>query len=60
MNDEFRDKVRAMRSKQKEYFATRNREVLQEARSLERQVDLMLDPPPPPAPDLFQETPDGK
>ena len=39
---EFIDLVEKMRAKQKEYFATRDRAVLQESKKLERQVDAYL------------------
>ena len=36
---EFFEKVAAMRAKQKEYFATRSKEVLVESKQLEREID---------------------
>ena len=35
--------VQEMRSAQKEYFATRDRDVLNQSKTLERQVDKALD-----------------
>lgn len=35
--------VKAMRDKQKEYFKSRNNFVLNEARDLERKVDMLID-----------------
>jgi len=42
-NRDFRDLVRRMRSKQKEYFRTRSEEVLRESKELERSVDRELE-----------------
>ena len=40
--DSFRDLVRRMRDAQKEYFKTRDKDVLRKSKDLERQVDLEL------------------
>lgn len=40
--DSFRDLVRRMRDAQKEYFKTRDKDVLRKSKDLERQVDLAL------------------
>ena len=41
-SDEFRELLKRMRSLQKEYFRTRDRLVLGQAKELEKQVDLYL------------------
>lgn len=41
--DEFRDLVRRMRAKQREYFRVRTAEVLRECKDLERRVDEALE-----------------
>ena len=40
---EFLEKVQEMRKKQKEYFRTRDANVLNESKNLERQVDKMAE-----------------
>ena len=40
--DSLRDLVRRMRDAQKEYFKTRDKDVLRKSKDLERQVDLEL------------------
>lgn len=40
--DSFKDLVRRMREAQKEYFRTRDKDVLRKSKDLERQVDLEL------------------
>lgn len=39
----FAETVERMRAKQKEYFSTRDRDVLTESKQLERQVDQFID-----------------
>jgi hypothetical protein len=39
---EFIDLVQQMRTAQKEYFATRNRTVLERSKALERQIDIAI------------------
>lgn len=41
--DEFRDLVRRMRAKQKDYFRSRSPETLRECKDLERRVDEALE-----------------
>ena len=40
---DFLEKVQELRKKQKEYFRTRDANVLQESKELERKVDKMAD-----------------
>ena len=42
MKNEFIDKVKEMRVKQREYFRTRTNESLQQSKDLERLVDGMI------------------
>lgn len=51
--DEFKDLVRRMRTKQKEYFRTRDSTVLNESKDLERRVDEVLNNK---TPNMFAET----
>lgn len=52
--DEFVKTVREMRNAQKEYFKTRDKEVLAKSKELERKVDRMLSSMFSDTPNLFQ------
>jgi hypothetical protein len=62
--EEFVVLVGRMRDAQREYFRTRDPEVLNRSKYLERQVDRAIkeagQPPRPPEPTLFPEPPDAR